>query len=87
MISKIKLASFGKFNLVNKNRRQSKKLISGYFIFIDSMKLFNTSFLSFGYFCFAKNSPMRNLSNPPTTRRNSPYSFIDLIIKEFFNVS
>ena len=34
-----------------------------------------------------QNSPIKNLSNPLTTKRNSPYSFTFLIISEFFNTS
>ena len=46
------------------------------------MKLFNTSFLSFGNFCLAKNSPTKNLSKPLTTNKNSPYSATFLIIPD-----
>ena len=82
MISNIKFASLGRINLENKNLRQSKNLVSFLFILIDSIKLFKTSFLSFGYFCLAKNSPIKNLSKPLTTNKNSPYSPIFLIIPE-----
>ena len=78
MISNIKLASFGKFNLVKKNLNPFIKEI--FLKLIELINDFNIILFSFGFFVFAKNSPKINLSNPFTTNKNSPNSSKDSII-------
>ena len=52
------------------------------------MKESKTSPLSFGGFFFlAKNSPIKILSNPLTTSKNSPNSNFDVIIPEEIKIS
>ena len=87
IITKIKLASFGKFILDNKNLTQSSNEFSLCFIFILFIKDFNTSPFSLGGFSFAKNSPIKYLSNPLTTSKNSPNSLAEFIISDDKRVS